>query len=674
MLILLASSSLLDAREDPAPRSDQTVVYPVEFFDRYRPVTARDMVEQVPGFQIDNGGSRRGFGGTSGNVLINGRRPSSKTDGVSEILERIPARQVREIERILGNTGRFDAAGQEQLVNVIVDADQRTWAWESTLEQDADSGGPTPGVAVSVRDRAGATEWGTGLNLSTSYVGNTATETRFEPAGAVESRDEFERFRNHSARLNANSSTALDAATLRLNLELSFSDSDFRENSRRARLPESNDPFNLDRRADTDRYGFELGGDYAWTIATDWTAKLIALIRRDRTDDLSQLLRGPERGRVEVQQQSDRRTDSGETIGRIEIDWNGADRHLLELDLEGALNRLENTLQLLIRNDGALVEAPVPGADNEVEELRGELTLRDTWEVGRFSLESALGLEASEISQSGAGVPDNRFFFAKPSLTLNHAASSGRTDRLEFRREVAQLNFNDFVSATNFGDADIDRGNPDLEPQHDWLLQASTENRFGAVGSTRLTVFHRWVRDVQDLLPVTGGFEVPGNIGDGRRWGASLEGTVPLDPIGLRATRLDLDARWEDSKVTDPVTGAARRFSGQRGYALESEIRQDLAALRIAWGVEAEYEDTTTRFELEEIDIEESGLDVEPFIESTRWLGVKMRLTVQNLLNRKFERDRRVFEPDRNQETPRFRELRDRRRGRSILFSVGGSF
>lgn len=673
--MLLAVVCAAQVRADsPAELDGETVTYPAGLFERYRPVNALDMVEQVPGFQIDNGGTRRGFGGTPGNVLINGERPSSKTDSVTDILQRIPAARVVRIDLIRGNTGRFDGGGQDQLVNVIVDADRRSWAWEGTVEQDPDSGGPTPAFNLSLLDRSGNTDWGLGMDLATSYVGNAADETVFDRSGPIELRDEFERSRNQSVRLNGNTSTGFGADRLRLNLELSFSDSDFRENSRRTPLSAA-PPFNLDQRSDSDDYGLEFGGDYEWTPAPDWSARLITLVRRERTDDLDQQLIGPDRGRTRIRQQSRRRSVSAETIGRIELEWSALDRHLLEIDFETALNRLDNELELLGESGGRLAAIPVPGANNEVEELRGELALRDTWTLGRFSLESALELEASEISQTGSSVPDKQFFFAKPSLTLVHTPAGGRIDRLEFRREVAQLDFNDFVSSTNFADQDIDRGNPDLEPQQDWLMQGSSERRFGAIGSLRLTLFHRWVRDVQDRLPIDRRFEVPGNIGDGRRWGVQLEATLPLNRLGMGGrTRLDLDARWEDSSVSDPLTGSDRRFSGQRRYTVESTLRQDLTALRLAWGLEAEYETSATAFELEEIDRDQAGLDLEPFIETTRYLGVKLRLTVQNLLDRKFERDRRVFAPDRDLGELRFRELRDRRRGRSVLLSVSGAF
>ena len=212
----------------------------------------------------------------------------------------------------------------------------------------------------------------------------------------------------------------------------------------------------------------------------------------------------------------------------------------------------------------------------------------------------------------------------------------------------------------------------------------------------KLTAFHDWVADVQDLLPIGDGFEVPGNIGDGRRWGLEAEGTVPLLAVGMKQARIDLEARWEDSSVTDPVTGESsqrasrsiredssvtdpvtgenRRFSGRRRYVLEGELRQDLIDIGWAWGIESDYVDRSVRFELDELDINDRGVDVEAFVETTRWFGAKIQLTIQNLLDRKFLRDRTVFDGPRGSSPVDFREIRDRRRGRSVLLSVSGAF
>ncbi len=654
--------------------NEDTVIYPASFFSGYQPVSAGDMVAQVPGFQVSDGDGSRGFAGAGGNVLINGERPSSKQDSVSSILARIPASRVERIELIRGNTGRFDAGGQAMLVNVIIDTSRRAWTWSSTVEQDLDSGGPTPSGRLSMVDRTGNTNWGAGISASTSFFGNTMTERLLVDGLDVENRGEFERSRSRSLQLNANSTSTFEAVTLRLNTEIVYRRSDFLERSRRFPLPGAGQPFNLNQESDDSGIEVELGGDLEWQPAPAWQAKLIGLHSSVVVDDENREILIVTPLPPALQRQSIRDSTQQESIARFELDWTASAAHLLEFDLETALNALDNALVLRIGDGGELTPVDVPGANNRVEELRGDMELRDTWRFGEFSLESALGAELSRISQSGAGSPDQEFFFLKPSLTLVHAPHERALDRIGFRREIAQLNFGDFISSANFFDNDIDRGNPELEPQQTWAAEASSERRFGAIGVAKLSIFHDWVRDVQDRLPIGGQFEVPGNIGNGRRWGMSAEGTFALEAIGMNQARLDLAARWEDSAVTDPVTGKTRRFSGQRRYTLEGELRRDLVEAGWAWGIEADFVDRATVYELDELDIDERGMDVEAFVETTRYFGVKMQLTVQNLLDRRFLRDRTVFDGPRSTSPVAFREIRDLRRGRSVLLSISGSF
>lgn len=62
-----------------------------DFFAAYASVTALDMVKRILGFSIDRGEGRRGFSENAGNVLIDGDRPSTKSDDIMTILSRIPA-------------------------------------------------------------------------------------------------------------------------------------------------------------------------------------------------------------------------------------------------------------------------------------------------------------------------------------------------------------------------------------------------------------------------------------------------------------------------------------------------------------------------------------------------------------------------------------------------------
>jgi hypothetical protein len=70
----------------------QATVYPPEFFARYAPRNALDMVAQIPGFAINEGDQdQRGLGQASGNVLVNGERLASKSDSLRDQLSRISA-------------------------------------------------------------------------------------------------------------------------------------------------------------------------------------------------------------------------------------------------------------------------------------------------------------------------------------------------------------------------------------------------------------------------------------------------------------------------------------------------------------------------------------------------------------------------------------------------------
>ena len=90
-----------------------------DFFATYGPVTALDMVQRIPGFSIEEGDNRRGFGENAGNVLIDGDRPSSKSDDIDTILSRIPASEVDYIELTEKAGADAETQGKGQVVNVI---------------------------------------------------------------------------------------------------------------------------------------------------------------------------------------------------------------------------------------------------------------------------------------------------------------------------------------------------------------------------------------------------------------------------------------------------------------------------------------------------------------------------------------------------------------------------
>lgn len=671
----LAAESGLPAKErrGASDQNEETVVYPRSFFDTYRPVNALDMVRQIPGFRLVEAGNSRGFGGNAGNVLIDGERPSSKQDGLSEILSRIPAGRVEHVEVVRGDTGSLTAGGQSVVANVVLrDAGRASWAWSTLVEQDTDSGGPEAGGSLSLVAPRGDTRYAAGVEARHMFFGNVAEERLEVGSVLAELRDDAERTQGNDYSGNFSTQTEWGSAVSRFNSRLDYQTFNFFERSQRTPQGIDAAPFVVDRNADWQEYELELGGDLQWQASGNTDMKGILVFNREWEDRTSGIRRQTD-GLSTLRQKADRQTRRSESIARLEVDWTGWKAHYLEFDLEAAFNVLDNRLDFAVDEGSGFLPVPVPGADSRVEEWRGDIQISDYWQIDAWTLEPSLGAEASRISQSGPGGRERSFFFVKPSLTVVHAPAAESQSRLNLRRNVSQLDFRDFVSATNFGDDEINFGNPSLKPQNTWAAELAHERRFGEVGVATAKVFFDYVQDLQDRLPLDGR-DVAGNIGDGRRWGMEVEATFPADPIGLDDARLDMDMRWQDSSVEDPVTRRERPFSGESKFRIDAKLRQDLIAERAAWGLELFYRDAVTRYELDELDIRDDGVDLGFFIETTRFMDTKVRLAAQNLLDRSFERDRRVFDDSRLDQETAFREVRDFRRGRSLILSLSGNF
>ena len=69
----------------PAPATQGVSSYPAAFFAGQQVANAYEMLGRVPGFSLDTGDSVRGFEGAAGNVLVDGQRPTSKSDTLDQI-------------------------------------------------------------------------------------------------------------------------------------------------------------------------------------------------------------------------------------------------------------------------------------------------------------------------------------------------------------------------------------------------------------------------------------------------------------------------------------------------------------------------------------------------------------------------------------------------------------
>ncbi|MBL8549498.1 MAG: hypothetical protein JNJ73_05900 [Hyphomonadaceae bacterium] len=645
------------------------VVFEAGYFAGFNPQNALDMVNRVPGFTIDDGDDRRGFSGAVGNVLIDGRRPSTKNEELDDVLSRIPAAQVERIELIRDVASRSDAAGQSTLVNVVRTPSAGAGIWQGELEW-RNHGRVSPGGNASWTGRTGALDYSFGASRDLEYYPIEGERFYYDGAGAllIHRLDESPRSWRRAA-FNADAAFPLLGGSMRVNtridrwhFQLSLDQAD--ENAAGAPLGNTKDTVNERRQNE------ELGVNYDRRFGAV-SLELIGLATRGRyaNNEATDIRTA---NPLLIQQQ--RRNEYRETIGRGTLSWQAAEALRLDVGGEVALNSLDAGQRLTV--GGAAV--PLPAANVLVEEKRAEAFVTASWRPAeRWTLEAQLAGEMSTLTQSGDTQLETDLSYAKPSLQLTRRIGERNQVRFRVYRDVDQLNFDDFVSFAGLADNLVKGGNPNLLPENSWRAELAGDLRFGQDGALGVRVFHHWLRDASDVVPVGPPgqrFDAPGNIGDGYQRGVQVTASVPLGAL-LPGARLTTDSTWWDTEVTDPVTAAPRRISVFPEAEVRLNFRQDLPAAKLAWGLEYYKQESNITYRINEIDHYEEGPFLDFFIETTAIPKLKTRFYAANLLDSPFTRKRTFFDGDRNGPIVLTEHRsRTRRWGSFFGVTVSGSF
>ena len=114
-ILVAAVAAPAVAQVEPETAADRqgVISYAPADFAAARPNTALDMVSWLPGFLLLSGDKVRGFAGAAGNILLDGQRPTIKTESLSDTLSRIPIDQVERIDLIRGCASGIDIAGSD---------------------------------------------------------------------------------------------------------------------------------------------------------------------------------------------------------------------------------------------------------------------------------------------------------------------------------------------------------------------------------------------------------------------------------------------------------------------------------------------------------------------------------------------------------------------------------
>lgn len=549
------------------------LVYEPEFFAASNPATAQDMVNRLPGFNINNGDDVRGFAGAGGNVLINGARPASKSDNVSSVLARIQVSRVSHIELIRGGTPGIDMQGHSVVANVVL-TNESSRQHALTAQGFFFDGGPyLPGGRYDFNATDGDRTWGFTVARTVSMNDSTGrgTQLRRNADGNVILSEKVQSSFDGGG-WNARTNWSAPFLSGRLELTGGASVDDFEELIKY-------ESQGSERRSDYEHENrnMDLGLRTEQRLSEDLNLEL-RFIQNMRKRDMESVAIN-----ANATQRFNAERETGESILRSVLRWQVSDSSRVETGAEAAYNFLDTEQRFTV--NGSVVA--LPQATTRVSELRGEIFSTWIWQArDNLSLEVGGRLEQSTIRQSGDASAERSFFYPKPRLAATWDFAESRQLRARFERELGQLNFSDFAASSSLSNDQVLGGNLNLKPQQRWISELAYEHRFTERGVVTFTLRHDEISDVVDVMPIQGGLTAVGNIGDGTLDRAAVNLRMPLDFLGLQDARLMMKAQYDHTRVTDPATGKRRQISGVRPFTGNIQLEQDVQRLNLTWGVE----------------------------------------------------------------------------------------
>jgi hypothetical protein len=623
--------------------------YPREFFESFVPSTAFDMVMRVPGFTLDQGEARRGFGDTGGNVLINGARPGSKGGGPREALSRIPASAVVRID-LVTNPTTSEASGQAVIVNLILQETSLSGAWGVSISRNQDGNirpyaeaslsGPVGGWRASGRIQIDAERnRAEGVRIRTGPNGEPVvfeSETRIG--------DEMEVTLSGDARREA------FGGEIVLNGRVEGGDADTRVAG----------PGYLGRppAGPADRYRgvtfaedvieAEFGGEWTRRFPNLGALKVLSLAgwRQEEAASGSRIETPPGIAASETLAKS-RRTQI-EWVARATVSADAIGRFRPEAGGEAAFNRLDSTLAFTTRMaSGELTPILLQAANVVVDEQRAEAFVNLAFDLNpQWTLDAKAAAEWSEIAVTGDAQNRQRLMFFKPALSLSWRPNDNSSLDISLRRNVGQLDFDAFAASAEVGIDRTQGGNAELRPQTETRASADLDLRGRDGLAINAGLFHEWREDVLEPVILPGGDFGIGNARSARVWGATFGASASLSWLAP-GLRLDARGEWRDSAFDDPLTGRSRPVTAFVPWTYSVELRQDLPERKLSWSLQVDSQDAEVDYFVPEVNVFEPGPEVRMTVESSHLKNLKLRLTVYNPLGRRFTNDRTFFAPTR---------------------------
>jgi len=691
-LALAAPLAAQEAKADvPAGQSDevsqgqQRAVYDAAYFTRFAPRSALEMLNRLPGFSIQNPNDRRrqnneteqrGLGQANQNVLLNGKRLTSKSSTIADQLGRIPAANVLRIE-ILDGTA-LDTPGLTGPVANIVSSQTSSFAgqfeWNAIHRFTTNRWNFLKGNA-SLSGSNGDLDYTLALVNDGLRLGAKGPTLIHDGTGELtERRYTIYHFNDDKPKLTAELSYDGIPGVL-ANLSLSYARiySDTHDPDTRELIGGVDQA--QDRHLRQRGYEYEIAGDVEFGLGPG-RLKLIGLESYKRRDNVETAIISFADLSAPTGKRYLSDSNKGERIARAEYSWPmlGSEWQFAG---EAAFNRIDNVAALFTLDpSGDFIEVEFPGGTGGVREDRYETILSNIGQLsGKLSYQLTAGAEFSTISQTGADAISRSFVRPKGSASLAWSPKDGWDLSFELARRVGQLDFADFLASASLGDEYQNSANARLVPQQSWEVQVEASHEFGGWGTATLKLFHHRISDIVDIVALPDGTAAKGNIDSARVTGGSVDATIDLDALGLDGARLDLQAKLEHSRVLDPIDGIVRSIGRREKHYFDVAFRHDIPQTDFAWGIHGYSRRNGFYFRVDEEGREYFGPTfVEAYVEHKDLMGLTVRLQLENLASPARRLARTVYDGIRGSDPVFYTEVRNQPFGPKLVLRISGSF
>ena len=704
LLGLLAAS----AQAQDNVGDDSTIVYPASYFVEWRPITAQDMLDRIPGLNVSRGGggppggnaSRGGRGLGSGRggteILINGKRTAGKNNTSQGQLDRISSDQVDRIEIIRGTSGELDVRGSTQIVNVVLfeELSNTSLAFEANMDyyQDTES---KPGGSLAYSGQTGDLNFLVSASAEPRYDHRELEEHSILPDGSPNDTIDEDRIRKQTT------------YTLSTNLDYQFTDkSSVRFN---ALYAEDDNPTAIDRITTDRRDGvnvpyveredipgtqsnWEIGGDFEYRFDNGHRFKLLGIANQNDTARTRERFEVFDDGSENKNLFLDSSSVIEEQIIRGSYTLGLFDGQDVELGLERAQTTLDSSLALGLDlsagtpspDFGGLVPVPVSNANTTVEEIRYEPFAIHNWRINpRMSLETSMVYETSEITQSGDSNKQRDFNFFKPKVDYRFDITPTLQLRMMIEKTVRQLSFADFTAVTDTDDVDADTmaGNTELRPDYWWNYNLLAEYRLpedmGVVSANLYKHRHYDFRQRIDVSPSDDNLRSAwGNTGMGDMWVFEMRGSVRLSMFDMPNILVTSRASTRVSEVKDPLTDEVRSFNNYHKGDFSFGFRHDIPQWRMNYGLNFNnrFDGDNKLYDLEDTESSYGDPFAMAFVEVNAFNDITFRLDSRNINDGQRCRDRVRYVGRRSDNNLEEVEYMCNGSGRVITLRMSGTF